>query len=845
MTQNPMRTVSVRNLAAHKVRLLLTVVSVLLGTAFVAGSFIFTDTLSHSFTKIFDTADKGIDARVQAQKSYQPGVALSVVDKIKTVPGVRVVQPVADQPIVLIDKHGKRVQTGGAPSQAGIWNPPGESVRPADGFVSGHAPTAPGEVVINNAAAKKAHLTTGDHTKVILPNAGAVNVTISGVYRISTETGGYIGVLFSEPQALQLLTDGTHLSAVDIAGDGSVSEKTLAARIAKAVPSDLKVQTGDQVRKDDQSGIRTALSFVTIFLLAFGVIALIVGTFIIYNTFSMILAQRLPELALLRAIGADRKQIRRSVVLEAAIIGLIGSVLGLAGGVGLAYALHAILDALNLGLPSGGLILSVRTIVVAIILGTGVTLLSAYAPARRAAKIPPVAAMREEFVSPAAATLRRRTALGVVVTFAGALVTLSGALASSGGGAASLIGLGLFGVAAGVMLLSPMLARWFIAPIGRVIGKPFGAVGDLARTNAVRNPRRTAATSFALTLGLLLVSGVAVIGSSMKSSIGALFDNNVTADYILTTSVDVGVPVGAGAAAGAAPGVATLTQLHDLPVQLDGARTQHGTAVDGPLKPVFKVRVVQGAAQPSTGSMVVSVKTSQRPGWGMGTTHTLSTHNGTTVAEKVTGIYENNQLLGPWLVTGDVYRTLVPKNEWSDIVGLVKAAPGTNLTTLRHDLEKVTDPYYIVNVQNRDEFKGSLASQVNGLLGLLYGLLGLAIVIAILGIVNTLALSVVERRREIGMLRAVGMQRKQVRRTIYVESLLIAIFGAVLGLGLGLGYGSLFTRTLHGQGLDRLSVPFGQAVTFLVVAAVVGVLAALWPGIRAAKTPPLEAITTS
>jgi putative ABC transport system permease protein len=435
--------------------------------------------------------------------------------------------------------------------------------------------------------------------------------------------------------------------------------------------------------------------------------------------------------------------------------------------------------------------------------------------------------------------------LGAVVTGVGVIASIAGGLSSSGGGGASLIGLGLVGVAAGVMLLSPTLARWLISPIGKVLGRPFGTVGNLSRTNAMRNPRRTAATSFALTLGLLLVSGVAVIGASMKASIGALFDNNVTADYILTTSVDVGVPVGATAAAAQAPGVATLTELHDLPVQLDGSGSQNGTAVDGPLQPVFDVRVLHGVGQPAPGRIVVSQKTSQRAGWGMGTTHTLSTHNGQTVTETVAGVYKNNNLLGPWLVTGDAYRTLVSKNQWSDIVALVRATPGTNPTVLRHNLQKATDPYYIVNVQNRDEFKGSLASQVNGLLGLLYGLLGLAIVIAILGIVNTLALSVVERRREIGMLCAVGMQRKQVRRMIYIESLLIAIFGAVLGLVLGISYGSLFTRTLRGQGLDKLSVPFGQALTFLVVAGVVGVLAALWPGIRAARTPPLEAITSS
>jgi putative ABC transport system permease protein len=288
-----------------------------------------------------------------------------------------------------------------------------------------------------------------------------------------------------------------------------------------------------------------------------------------------------------------------------------------------------------------------------------------------------------------------------------------------------------------------------------------------------------------------------------------------------------------------------MTQLHDLPVLLDGTRSQGGTAVDGPLAPVFRVQVKQGSGQPIPGSMLVSETTGKRAGWTMGSTHTLATHNGITISEKIAGVYADNNLLGPWMVTGDAYRALVPKHHWSDIVALVKGAPGTDSATLRANLEHATDPYYVVNVQNRDEFKGSLASRVNGLLGLLYGLLGLAIVIAVLGIINTLALSVVERRREIGMLRAVGMQRKQVRRMIYLESLLIAVFGAASGLALGIAYGSLFTRMLRGQGLNKLSVPWGQALTFLVVAGVVGVLAALWPGMRAARTLPLEAIATS
>ncbi|MGH8962564.1 MAG: ABC transporter permease [Jatrophihabitantaceae bacterium] len=839
-----MRTVSIRNLQAHKVRLLLTLVSVLLGTAFVAGSFVFTDTLKGSFDKIFTSATKNIDAQVQPRHDYDPGVPTSLVGTIRQLPGVRAVQPEITAALVLIDSHGNKVDSGGAPSQGGVWTSPADSISTPPTFVSGHAPDAVGQVVINQGAAKKGHLHTGDHAKIVLPNAATQDVTISGIYHTDTETGGYIGVLFTEQQAMQLFTDGSHLSALDIAGKSGVSEQTLTDRIAKVLPSTLEAKTGTQVRDDGTQGVASALSFVNYILFGFGFIALIVGTFIIYNTFSMLVAQRLRELALLRAIGADRKQIRRSVVLEAGIIGVIGSALGLAGGVGLAYGLHALLDALDLGLPSGGLVLSARTVIVSMLLGTAVTLLSAYAPARRAARIAPVAAMREEFASASAGSLRRRTWIGAAITSIGALATVGGLASSSAGPAASLTGLGLVGVCAGAMLLSPVLAGWIITPLGRLIGRPFGSVGRLARTNAVRNPRRTAATAFALTLGLVLVSGIAVVGASMKSSINHLFDENVTADYILTTQVELPVPAPAVAAAAKAQGVGSITQLHDLEALLDG-KHHSGTGVDGPLAPVLRVNVQQGTADVSGHSMAVSKAAAKSNHWKLGSSVVLSRPGGASITETVSGIYKDDSLLGPWMVSGDVYRQLTPHNEWSDEVALVKAAPGADLGSLRSSLQTATDPFYVVKVQDRDQFKGSLASQVNGLLGLLYGLLGLAIVIAILGIINTLALSVVERRREIGMLRAVGMQRKQVRRTLYLESLLIAVFGAVLGLVLGVAYGSLFTRTLRDQGLGHLSVPWGQAILFLVLAAVVGVLAALWPGIRAARTSPLQAIRDS
>jgi putative ABC transport system permease protein len=840
---SPMTRVGLRNLRAHKVRLALTLISVLLGTAFVAGSFVFTDTLKKNFDTIFANSDKDIDARVQPKHDYGAGVPVSALPVIERVPGVRAVEPGISSDLVLVDDKGKKIDTGGAPSQGSDWNGR-KRVHDVPELVSGRAPQRAGEIAINDGAAKKYHLDVGEQVKVVVPNAAVTRARVVGIYDVSFDTGGYLGALFSRAQALALFTDGSHYSAVDVAAAKGVSETTLAQRIDKALPASLEVKTGKQVRDDDSAGVAGALSFITYILLGFGIVALLVGTFIIYNTFSMIVAQRQRELALLRAIGADRKQVRRSVVFEAGIIGVVGSALGLAGGIGLAFGLHALLDALDLGLPSGGLVLSTRTVVISVLLGTVVTVLAALTPARRAGRIAPVAAMREEFVTPAAASLRRRSAIGVVLGVVAIAASIAGATADKAGTGASLTGLGLVGTCAAAMLLSPVFARWVIVPLGRVVGRPFGTVGTLARTNAVRNPRRTAATAFALTLGLVLVTGIAVLGASMKASLNKLFDDNVTANYVMTTDAAVSVPIAAAERARQVPGVQSVTELHTIVSQVDG-KERFGTAVDGSVRAVMRIEMKEGSIATTGHRMIVSEKIADERNWTVGTKHVLQVPGRAPVTVTVGGIYANDDLFGPWAVGGDVYRALTPRNEWSDDVALVHTEPGADLAAVRSGLEKATNDLYVVDVRDKDQFKGMLASQVNGLLGLLYGLLALAIVIAILGIVNTQALSVIERRREIGMLRAVGMQRKQVRRTIYLESLLIAVFGAVLGVTLGLTYGSLFTRTLKDAGLDVVSVPWGQAALFLVLAGVVGVLAALWPGFRAARTPPLEAIATA
>ncbi|MCL2536190.1 MAG: FtsX-like permease family protein, partial [Nocardiaceae bacterium] len=481
-----------------------------------------------------------------------------------------------------------------------------------------------------------------------------------------------------------------------------------------------------------------------------------------------------------------------------------------------------------------------RTIIVALVLGLIVTVVSAYAPARRASKVPPVAAMREEFAS-TGDTLKVRTLIGAIAAVLGVLALVVGAQ-STGGGAAALVGLGALALVLAVLLAAPALSRPIVGGLGAVFAKPFGPVGRLARTNAVRNPKRTAATAFALTLGLMLVSVIGVFGASAKSSVNALVDKGIEADFVLTGPQGIGVPAGAAAAAAQVSGVEQAVSLHGVAVKIDD-KDVFGTALSGPPDGVLDYTMKEGTASVTGTDMLVSETEAADHGWKLGTPVTLTDRDGEQVTTTVTGVYADNQLLGSWVVSDQVYQEVTPLSMRTEWAVLVKAAPNANLTTMASDLATATDPFVVVQVQDREQFKGTQAQQIDTLLAVLYGLLALAVVIAILGIVNTLALSVVERRREIGMLRAVGMQRAQVRRTIYLESVLIAVFGALIGVVLGVVFGWGFVRTLADQGLDQISVPWGQVLAMLIGSAVIGVLAALWPASRAARTKPLEAIT--
>ncbi|KAF0846235.1 ABC transporter permease [Nocardia caishijiensis] len=836
-----MRRVALRNLAAHKVRLALTVLSVVLGTAFISGSFVFTDTLQRTFDGIFAGQAEGVDVRVGPKDQQSLGVPTNIVAALAKAEGVERVAPAVNGPIVLLQPDGKKaVQTGGAPSFGLSYLPPEQAVETPDKFVAGVPPAQPGEIALNVGGAEKAGLKVGDKTKVLVPSKGdPFEVTLTGIYEMpGAEGGGVIAVLFTDQQGRKLFTDGNYVAYADIRAAPGVAADDLRDRLATGLPN-LKVQNSDEVREDMKKEISEALTFINYFLLAFGAIALIVGTFIIYNTFSMIVAQRLRELALLRAIGASRQQVGRSVVGEAVVIGLIGSAIGLGAGIALAFGLSALLNAFDVGLPTGSLTVLPRTAVVALLVGLLVTVASAYAPARRAAKVPPVEAMRSEFAS-AGESLRLRTVLGAVLAVAGGVLVYLGAQ-GTGKSAAITVGVGALGLILAVLLAAPALSRPMVMVLG-VLTRPFGPMGRMARNNAVRNPRRTAATAFALTLGLMLVSAIGILGASAKTSVAVLIDKGVKAEYVLAGPPMLGVAIGAvDAVRQQVPQVEEVTGIRIVGFRL-GEERVGGTTLEGPIDPVMDIEMREGSSVIGERGMLVGETEAADRGWELGEKVTITSLDNARLELTVGGIYADSPLLGTMVVDPRLYEQLMPQKLRTNAIVLVKAQPGADVAAMRTNLEKATEPFAVVQVQDHEQFKGAQGQQINTLLAILYGLLALAVVIAVLGIINTLALSVVERRREIGMLRAVGTQRSQVRRTIYLESMLIAIFGAIVGLILGIALGVGFLRTLRDMGIDQIDIPWSQLVVMLIASGVVGVLAAVWPGVRAARTPPLAAI---
>ena len=622
-----------------------------------------------------------------------------------------------------------------------------------------------------------------------------------------------------------------------------MSQEQVRDTIAAEFP-DYTVSTGDEVRERLSEQLSTILDFVNYFFVAFGLIALLVGTFIIYNTFSMLVAQRLRELALLRAIGASRGQLTRSVMAEAAVTGLVGSAIGVLAGFGLAQLIFLVLEALDLGIPSGALSLTPMSVITPLALGFVVTVFSAWAPARRAGRVAPVQGMRVGSVSTEAGGAWR-TYIGVLAVVSGVALALIGTWHDTTRDGAITVGVGAAALIVGSFLVMPTLAKPIAGGIGRVIGAPFGAVGKLAATNAGRNTRRTAATAFALTLGLTLVAAFGTLGATTKESVSGVINQDINAELVIQGVASQGPPT--PLPGGIQDRVTSVDEVGDVAwlafsfAQLAG-EPQALAAAGGPLEEMIDATMVDGSLVPGPDSLVVSRTVARDRGWTVGASVPLVGPDGTESTLRVTGVYEDSQILGPFYTGMDVYERLVPENLRTTSIMLASAAEGVSTDEV---LAAVTDELTdipIAMVQSKQQYIDVQTGGIDQLLSIIYALLGLALVIAVLGIVNTLALSVIERRTEIGMLRAVGMQRSQIRRTINLESTQIAVFGALIGAAVGVYLGWAFVTVLADSGLTETTIPWGGIVVVLASSAVVGVLASLWPAHRAAKTGPLEAI---
>ncbi|AFA71643.1 putative ABC transporter, permease protein [Gordonia polyisoprenivorans VH2] len=841
-----MRKVSLRNLRAHKLRLFLTVFSIVLGTSFVAGSIVFTSTISHAFNSIFEGAAQGVAVEITPQRSTSDGVPDSVVDQLrerKQELGIDKIVTNQQGPVTIAGADGKALQTGGAPSIATAYIPPDQAISSERLLPGGRAPNGQNEIVLNSSAADKGGLKVGSKTKLVIGQGSTqpLEVTVVGLVDLPTSTGGYVNVQFDQQTASDIFSDGSHVAVVDMSAVSGVSADELAKRVSALVDTDqFKVRTGDQVRADEKAQVNQFLTIFTGILLAFAAIGLIVGTFIIYNTFSMIVAQRNRELALLRAIGASRRQVSRSVLFEAFVVGVIGGLVGLGVGVGLAAVLKAVVGSAS-GLPSGSLQVGVWAVLAALFVGIVVTMVSAWVPAVRAARVSPVEAMRAG-VTEGAAPLRNRTLVGVVFLLI-AIGTIAWGAMGAGLLRAVVVGIGAGAAIVASVLAGPALSKPIVGGLGRVIGAPFGTVGRLARTNAVRNPRRSAATAFALTLGLMLVAVIGTLGASFKGTVDQAVDAGIRADYIVAGTNNSPVPESVAGAVTKVPGISDAVSFGIVSARIDGQARTGFAALGGDLNGVSVLNMLDGASSklPADG-MLISERTANERGWKRGQTLTFTSADGTQVPVTIAGVYQDNEALQPWMVGSQVYEKVMPETSRITFGLFVKAAPGTNLDTLRTDLENATSGYLTVQVETREQYKSSISEQIDQMLATLYAMLGLALLIAVLGIINTLALSVVERKREIGMLRAIGTLRSQIRRTIYLESVLIAIYGAVLGVVLGSVIGWALVRTLARWGLGDPVLPWSLMGWTLLASAVVGVLAALWPAVRAARTKPLEAI---
>lgn len=840
---------ALKSLLGRKVRLLMSTFAIVLGVAFVAGSLIFSDTLGRSFTAIFASSVGDVVVRPQ-------GVEASGMPTTRTVPGriatrlgtvdgaARVDGNVEAVGVYVISKDNKAVGGFGPPAFGGNWTgaPAGHGLEGLS-IIAGRAPSGPDEVVLDESTAERAdyfvgervRLTTAAERDVLEPRL----VGIAG-FRDGGSLNGATLALFDTGTAQQLfLEDKDGFSNLWVTAEDGVSQEELRDRVAAELPPGYEAVTGDAAADEAASALLEAISFLERFLLIFAGISLVVGAFLIVNTFSILVAQRSRELALLRALGASRRQVTWSVLLEAFVLGVLGSTIGLGIGVLLAMGIRALFANFGLDLSGQPLVFGPRTVVAAYAVGVAVTMAAAWVPARRTARIAPVQALRDEVAMPES-SVRRRTLVGAVLGVVGA-AALGAGLFADVSHAGWYVGGGVLGVLLGVAAAAPVISRPFLLVARAGYARVFGAIGNLAGQNSLRNPRRTTATASALMIGLALACTMAIVGDSAKSSVDRSIEENFIGDYVVSNVF--GQPFSASIAdrMEAVDGVERVVRERFAVARLHGDEQAIGAAdpetVDG-----LALEMVDGElADLADGTVLVSDEWAEEEDLAVGDTMTWTMPSGTETYD-VVGVYEQNPVVFfPVLTTtATLERAGFPAGDNALIIMAADDAP----LGLQNRLDEVVADNPVVTVKNEAAFAEEQRGPIDQLVMMIYALLGLALVIAVLGIVNTLALSIIERTREVGLLRAIGVSRPQLRRMVTLESVVISLLGALLGVGLGIGFGIALMYALRDEGLEVISVPWGQLGLFLALSLVIGVLAAVFPARRAARLDVLRAIAT-
>lgn len=838
---------ALRSVLARKVRLLLTGLAVVLGVGFMAGTYVLTDTMTCAFNDLVDTGYSEIDVLVRSSNAFtaqtssleeRESMPASVLDDVAAVPGVaQAVGDVIGYAQIVDPATGKVIGTFGPPTAASSWNDlNGFTLKPG-----GSTPQASDEVAIDAGTAESHDIQVGDRVQILFEGApGEFEVVGVAGYGEEDSLFGATWALFDLPTAQAVLGRQGELDSVSVVAEQGISGVELQREIAVVLPEGVEAVTAATVTAEAQDQIATGLGFLRTAFLVFAFVALFVGAFIIFNTFAIIVAQRTRELALFRALGASGRQVMTSVVIEALVVGVVSSAVGVVVGIGIAILLKGLLNATGFEIPASGTVILARTVIVSIVVGTLVTVVAAIVPARRAARVAPIEALREAQDRPGR-SLRFRLVAGGIVLAMGLLPLLYGLFGATTN-ALQLVGLGVAFTFIGVAMLTPLIAR----PVAAALGSPVrrtGVPGKLGRENAMRNPRRTAATASSLMIGLGLVVFVAVFGASAKASTTAILERTLKADFILTSPTFSGFSTAAAADMRSVAGIETVSQIRQGEVHIDGS-TSFLTGVDpATFEAVSDVGVVEGSVADlaQAGTIAVFEDTAADNGWGLGDTVAVEWPATGETELEVAAIYSENGLIGDWTVSLETFDANVAQR--LDVFVLVKAEVGADTSAVQSGLEDALSPYPNIEVQDQAAFRDKYATFLNQVLNLVTALLFLAVIIALFGVMNTLYLSIYERTRELGLLRAVGLTRRQTRSMVRWEAVIISVMGAFFGVVIGIAFGWALQQALASEGFSELGIPGGQIAIYVVLAALLGVLFAIFPSRRAAKLNVLEAIS--